>query len=90
MAKSNTPTAPAAAAISLADQQPLIHQAMAQPELDQASTALALVKARVLVDGAFGKCNDVIDIDPELAATCAGTVDTSPAAVAYAESLSQE
>lgn len=51
------------------------------------SAPAALVKARVLVDGAYGVCNDVIDISPDLAATMPGVVDTDPAAVAYAESL---
>lgn len=89
MAKSNTPAAPAAPSAIVEDQQPLIDQATAQPEVEKAPSAPALVKARVLVDGAFGKCNDVIDIDAALATTLAGTVDTSPAAVAYAELLSQ-
>lgn len=46
-----------------------------------------LIKARVLVAGAHGNCNDVIEIDAEHAATLVGTIDTDPAAVAYAESL---
>nr|GFD52848.1 hypothetical protein [Tanacetum cinerariifolium] len=45
------------------------------------------VKARVLVDGAYGKCNDVIEIDPADVKSLAGVVDAEPAAVAYAESL---
>ena len=48
----------------------------------------ALVKARVLVDGAFGKVNDVVEVDPEVAH--GGELDTSPEAVAYAESLKAE
>lgn len=48
------------------------------------------VKARVLVAGPHGECNDVIEIDAALAATLAGTIDTDPAAVAYAESLTKE
>ena len=47
------------------------------------------VKARVLVDGAHGKCNDVIEIDPGQAKALAGVVDTDPDAVAYAESLAR-
>jgi glutamate dehydrogenase/leucine dehydrogenase len=47
------------------------------------------VKARVLVEGARGKPNDVIEIDAAEAKALAGTVDTDPAAVAYAESLAQ-
>lgn len=47
-----------------------------------------LVKARVLVDGAFGKVNDVVEVDPEVAH--GGELDTSPEAVAYAESLKAE
>lgn len=45
------------------------------------------VKARVLLDGAYGKCNDVIEIDPKQAKSLAGVVDTDPEAVAYAQSL---
>lgn len=48
------------------------------------------VRARVLVAGAHGNCNDIIEIDADLAATLVGTVDTDPAAVAYAESLIKE
>ena len=48
----------------------------------------ALVKARVLVDGAFGKVNDIVEVDPEVAH--GGELDTSPEAVAYAESLKAE
>lgn len=46
------------------------------------------IKARVLVDGAFGKVNDVVEVDPEVAH--GGELDTSPEAVAYAESLKAE
>ena len=45
------------------------------------------VKARVLVDGAYGKCDDVIEIDAEQVKELQGVVDTTPAAVKYAESL---
>ena len=48
---------------------------------------VTLIKARVLVAGAYGNCNDVIEIDAELASTLVGTVDADPVAVAYAESL---
>ena len=46
-------------------------------------------KVRVLVDGAFGKPDDVIALEgEELAqALASGQVDDNPAAVAYAESL---
>lgn len=46
------------------------------------------VKARVLVDGAHGKVNDVVVFESAEAAKAAGPdVDATPAAVAYAESL---
>jgi hypothetical protein len=48
-----------------------------------------LVRARVLVDGSHGKCNDVIEIDSSLLAALTGSVDATPEAVAYAESLAQ-
>ena len=46
-------------------------------------------KARVLLDCAFGKVDEVIEIEAaDLAvAQASGHVDTDPAAVAYAESL---
>jgi len=46
-------------------------------------------KVRVLVAGAFGQPDDVIELDgDELAqALASGQVDADPAAVAYAESL---
>lgn len=45
------------------------------------------VEVRVLKDGAFGKCNDVVEIDAADVKTLAGEVDAEPAAVAYAKSL---
>ena len=54
----------------------------------QAQETSVLVKARVLVDGAFGKVNDIVEVDPEVAH--GGELDTSPEAVAYAESLQAE
>ena len=45
------------------------------------------LKARVLVDGAHGKVDDVIEIDEKQAKSLAGVVDTAPEAVEYAESL---
>ena len=54
-------------------------------------TAIApeTVKARVLVDGAFGKADQVVELDgDQLAqAIASGQVDPHPEAVAYAESL---
>lgn len=46
-----------------------------------------LVKARVLAASSYGQPNDVIEIDAALAKTLPDVVDTSPEAVAYAESL---
>lgn len=50
------------------------------------------VKARVLVDGTFGRINQVIEIlaDQVEQAEQSGQVDTNPDAVAYAESLKAE
>jgi hypothetical protein len=45
------------------------------------------VRARVLAHGAYGKPDDVIEIDAALAASLEGVVDAHPDAVAYAESL---
>jgi hypothetical protein len=49
-----------------------------------------LVKARVLAASAYGQPNDVIEIDAALAKAIPDVVDTSPEAVAYAESLAFE
>ena len=48
-----------------------------------------LVKARVLLDGRFGKCNEVIELpDIEIAAGVkAGELDSHTDSVKYAESL---
>lgn len=50
------------------------------------------VKGRVLMDGTWGRVNQVIDILPSMAeeAEQSGQVDTHPDAVAYAESLKAE
>ena len=47
------------------------------------------VKARVLVEGAFGKVNDVITVPEDEAAAAGGQIDTDPGAVAYAEKLAK-
>lgn len=46
-------------------------------------------KVRVLVEGAFGKPDDVIELEGEALAQAiaSGQVDAHPEAVAYAESL---
>lgn len=46
-------------------------------------------KVRVLVEGAFGQPDDVIELDGEALAQAiaSGQVDAHPEAVAYAESL---
>lgn len=47
------------------------------------------VKARVLLDSHYGKCNEVVMLDAAAAKAGeeAGALDTNRAAVAYAESL---
>ncbi len=47
------------------------------------------VKARVLRDCVYGKCDDVVSLDAELVASLHGVLDANPAAVEYAESLAQ-
>ena len=47
------------------------------------------VKARVLMDGTFGKVNDVVVIDKECAEGN-GDLDPNPDAVAYAESIAAD
>ena len=43
------------------------------------------VKARVLVDGAFGKVDDVVEVTAEQVAASGGELDANPAAVEWAE-----
>lgn len=47
----------------------------------------SMVKARVLRECSFGKCDDVVTLDADLVASLHGTVDAEPAAVEYAEAL---
>ncbi len=51
--------------------------------------ATAATKVRVLVEGHYGKPDDVIELEGEAlaVAVASGQVDAEPAAVAYAESL---
>lgn len=56
--------------------------------LAMASTATR-VKARVLVACAFGNCNDVIELDCDVAEMHPDLIDTNSEAVAYAESLNE-
>lgn len=101
MAKAKTAVPEAPPAAPLVEQSVVEHAAErvapveAAPEvveqpIIQAETPPAapeLVKARVLAHCAHGKPDDVIEIDLALAKTLEGVVDTTPAAVAYAESL---
>jgi len=57
------------------------------PDAGEPEFLSELVKARVLAASAYGQPNDVIEIDAALAKTIPDVVDTSPEAVAYAESL---
>jgi len=47
------------------------------------------LKARVLVSGAYGNCDDVVVIDATDVERLAGIVDATPASVEYAESLAK-
>lgn len=59
---------------------------------EAAAIKVKTVKARVLLDGSLGKANDVIEVAADLvkALESEGQVDTSKAAVAYAQSLKTE
>jgi hypothetical protein len=46
------------------------------------------VKARVLVDGAYGRANDVVEV-PVVEAEASGELDAHPEAVAYALSIGE-
>lgn len=65
--------------------------ALAASDADAAKNARTtkLVKARVLVDGAHGKINSVVELSAKYIAqgVKTGLFDDSDAAVAYAESL---
>lgn len=58
---------------------------------DLKKTAARLTKARLLVDCALGKCNDVVEIDAAVLkeAEAGGMADGSKGAVAYAMTLEQ-
>jgi hypothetical protein len=49
-----------------------------------------LVKARVLTDCSFGKCNSVVSIPADVAEASKDVLDSNPAAIEYAESLVAE
>lgn len=72
----------------VADQ--LIKDGLAKEDVP-AAAKVKTVKARVLVDGPYGKPNDVIDIPASDAkeAVANGLVDTTKEAVAYATTLEQ-
>ena len=62
---------------------------MAKNQSTAAAPVPSVTKARVLMDGAFGKADDVVELGGEelTQALASGQVDADPAAVAYAESL---
>jgi len=60
------------------------------PDASEPEAQPELVKARVLAASAYGQPNEVIEIDAALAKAIPDVVDTSPEAVAYAESLAFE
>jgi hypothetical protein len=80
--------APEADLASSADPAP---ESSAAHAVDQVATndppAPVEVKARVLRDCVYGKCDDVVSIDASLVESLAGVLDADPDAVAYAESL---
>ena len=48
------------------------------------------ITARVLLDCALGKCDDVVTVDAATAAQYAGAFDADPSAVAYALTLAKK
>lgn len=50
----------------------------------------APIKARVLVDGVYGKCNDVVTVPADEATAAGGQLDSDPASVEYAEGLARK
>lgn len=62
--------------------------AAAEPVAEAAPVKTSqLVKARVLIVGAYGQCNDVVEVEADIANAQHGVLDTTPEAVAYAEWL---
>lgn len=55
--------------------------------MSQANQTGTMIRARVLVSGAHGQVDQVIEIESDQVEAMAGIVDTDPASVAYAESL---
>jgi hypothetical protein len=90
-----TKQAPDAGAAANAAPLPAVPQdepAAAAPVAQQVEdpAPAALVKARVLVTGAYGQCNDVVEVDADTAKALPDVLDTTPEAVAYAESLAAQ
>jgi hypothetical protein len=56
--------------------------------LDTWAAPVVPVKVRVLAHCGYGKPNDIIEVDPAMVESLKDVVDATPAAVAYAESLS--
>lgn len=56
--------------------------------LDTWAAPVVPVKVRVLAHCGYGKPNDIVQVDPALVESLKDVVDATPAAVAYAESLS--
>ncbi len=72
-------------------QDNLIDQAAAPAEQKPEAKPEKTIKVRVLTDCQYGKCNEVASLPASVAkqAESDGLVDTSPAAVKYAESLAK-
>ena len=71
--------------------QPVEPEVPAEPAVEAPEVeALVLVKARVLVSGAYGECNDVVEVEARVAKSLPDVLDTASEAVAYAESLTAE
>lgn len=71
----------------------LAAEAAAAAEAEKAANAKPVksAKARVLVDGSYGKANDVVTLSAAevKSGVAAGELDSNAAAVAYAESLQE-
>jgi hypothetical protein len=62
---------------------------LATPPVVEPIKSGPMVKARVLVGCSFGRCDDVVEMEASQAEALVGVVDTDPAAVEYAESLTK-
>jgi len=87
MAKNQPAAVPAVVDAPVVDAPEVVAPDVAAPDTpDVPDTKAATVKARVLVDGLYGKVDDVVEVT-QAEADASSELDSDADAVAYAESL---